>query len=170
MASPIENSAPRSLAGLLALGGGPDRVWRPEELGAILQHQMSAVVQFDLAAVAPDLSAKLATLAAADGLLIRSFADLFHHPHPPVELLILTKDFAKAVVNHPDAPLPDQIGRLLYLASIIVALLRCGRRITQLDDAALIDGLNWALAETWLDDPTRAILEEGRTFLTGAHC
>ena len=87
---------------------------------------------------------------------IRSFDDLLHHPHPPVELLTLTKQFAKAMVEHPESPLPREVGRLLYFASITVALIRCGQRISDLDNASLKAGLRWCLEHD--ADGTRSLL------------
>ncbi len=160
----VRDTDPKLLARLLAVTA-EDRVWRPEELGPILKHQLSVPVQFDLGSLDADLAAKLSSLAAAQGLLIRSFDDLLHHPHPPVELLTLTKQFAKAMVEHPESPLPREVGRLLYFASITVALIRCGQRISGLDNASLKAGLRWCLEQNWVDERTRALLKEGIDFL-----
>jgi hypothetical protein len=74
---------------------------------------------------------------------------------------VLTKDFAKRHLGHPESPLPPEIAKVLYLASIIVAMLRCHRRITRLRDAELREGLGWAMNQQWLDEPTRSLFREG---------
>ena len=155
----------RQVAKLMDLGAAGERLWRTEELEAILRHQLSAAVQFDLARIDQSLAGKLRNLTEAEGLLLHSFSDLLHHPNPPVELLILLKDFAKACRNHPDSPLPEEIATLLYFASIAVAMMRACRRITALDDEALRDGVQWLTNQTWLDDKTRSLLQEFLTFL-----
>ena len=155
----------RQLAKLMDLGHAGQRLWRTEELGAILRHQLSAPVQFDLAGIDQALAGKLRNLTEAEGLLLQSFSDLLHHPAPPVELLILLKDFAKACRNHPDSPLPQEIATLLYLASIAVAMMRACQRITALDDEALRDGVQWLVDQTWVDDRTGSLFREFSSFL-----
>jgi hypothetical protein len=139
----------------------PDQSWGADELGSVFRHQMSSPVQFDLHNLARSAAAELETLCAAEGLLIRSFADLLHHPHPPLELLTMTKRFAKVSYHHADAVIPKDIAAVLYYASILVALVRCNRRITDLDDRDLAQGVRWALGLVWLDDSTRQLLNEG---------
>ena len=161
----VHSSDSRRLADLLEEGDRADRLWQPQELAAILRHQLSAPVQFDLGGLEKGLARKLAALSEAEGLLVRSFADLLFHPSPPLELLELTKRFAKSCRTHPHGPLPREIASLLYYASIVVAMLRCGKRITTLDDASLRRGVEWLLGQPWLEDKTRAILKEGLDFL-----
>ena len=72
--------------------GGPD--WRPEDLAAIFTHQLSVPITYDLSHLSPARTQQLCSLASSQGLLLKSFADLFLHPHPPLELLELTKAFA----------------------------------------------------------------------------
>lgn len=157
----ISQTDPGALAKLMMLGSGQVRAWRPEELEAVYRHQMSAVVQFDLAGLGQGPAGRLSTLSASEGLLVRSFADLFQHPNPPIELLVLTKQFAKASIDHPDGALPGEVAKVLYFVSIAVALVRCGQRITQLDDQALRLGIEGAIARPWVDEPIRAILRDG---------
>lgn len=137
------------------------RIWRPEELGAVLSHQLSAPVEFDLGRLDARLANRLRLAGAAKGLLLRSFNDLFQHQCPPLELLLLVKDFAKRHIAHPASPLPPEISRVLYFVSISAALARCGRRITRLDDARLRRGIEWAMAQPWVDDRTKGLLSQG---------
>jgi len=91
-------------------------------------------------------------------LLLKSFSDLFHHPSPPIELLKLTKEFAKANMDHPESGLPTDIVSVLYYTSIAAALVRLDTRISQLKDADLRRGLLWAKDQAWIDEETKALL------------
>ena len=57
--------------------------------------------------------------------------------------------------------LPDDFAPLLYILSIVVAMTKCGCRITGLDDQALRHSLQWALDQSWVDEPTRGLLRAG---------
>ena len=105
-AAALSKSQPKSLAAFLAAGAERARLWRPEELSAIFRHQMSAPILVDLGGFDPATAVRLKTLSEAQSLLLKSFSDLFHHPVPPLELLSLTKDFAKANMDHPESSLP----------------------------------------------------------------
>ncbi len=85
---------------------------------------MSAPILVDLGGYDPATAVRLKNLSDAQSLLLKSFLDLFHHPVPPMELLTLTKDFAKANMDHPDSSLPNEVAAALYYTSIAAALVR----------------------------------------------
>ncbi|MGD0261848.1 MAG: hypothetical protein ABSD29_18930 [Verrucomicrobiota bacterium] len=145
---------------MLETGEERARLWRPDELAAIFRHQMSAPMLVDLGTFDPRTATRLRTRSEAQGLLLRSFADLFHHPTPLIELLELVKDFAKANLDHPESGLPDEIAAALYYTSIAAALVRLDARISQLPDADLQRGLRWTMEQAWLDETTRELLAE----------
>lgn len=157
-AAALGKSPPKSLAAFLAAGEERARLWRPEELGAIFRHQMSSPILMDLGGFDPATAGRLKLLSDAQSLLLKSFSDLFHHPAPPLELLTLTKEFAKANMDHPESALPGEIASVLYYASIATALVRLDARISQLKDAELQRGLLWAKEQPWVDEQTRDIL------------
>ena len=157
-----------SLNTMMDLDMGGKKLWEPGELGAILQHQLAAPLECDLARFDTDLDQRLRAAETAGGPPVKTFSDLLAHPNPPVELLERTKQFAKACRSHPDSPLPDEIATVLYFLAIIAALLKCERRITRMDDAALKYSLQWALKLDWLDGPSRELLESGRRALDAA--
>jgi hypothetical protein len=165
----IHNSDPQSLTQMLSLDAGDEKLWSPEELGAILEHQLSAPLECDLARLDRGLARCLRELNFAahpeSARPLQSFRDLLSHPSPPLRLLELTKQFAKACRNDPQGPLPDEIATVLYFSSIVVAMTRCGQRITKMDDRSLEFSLNWALRQPWLDQATRQILLEGLSSL-----
>jgi hypothetical protein len=155
------NDEARMLARMLRLGESEHRVWRPEELGEVLAHQLAAPVVVDLESLDPGLGARLRDLCSSRSLVLNSFADLFFHPQPPLELLELTRQFARACRSHPDAMLPHEIATLLYVMSIVVAMLRCGARITTLDDGALRSAIVWLIEQPWVEPRLVGLLNEG---------
>jgi hypothetical protein len=156
----IHDTDNKSLAALLDLPPGGERLWRDEELGAILRHQLTAPLQVDLINLERGLAVKVRTLAESQGLVLKSFGDLLAHPNPPIELLKITKDFAKACRLSPHSPLPREIASVLCFASIAAALVRCRQRITGLSNEAIAEGLQWVMKRPWVDAPTRALVQE----------
>ena len=156
----VFKSRANKLATLLATGGERARLWRPDELAAIFRHQMSAPMLVDLGTFDPRNATRLRTLSEAQGLLLKSFSELFHHPAPPIELLELIKDFAKANMDLPESGLPDEIAATLYYTSIAAALVRLDESISRLPDADLQRGLRWTMEQAWLDEKSRELLAE----------
>ena len=154
----VFKSRAKKLATLMATGEEGARPWRPDELAAVFRHQMSAPMMVDLGALDPRTATRLRTVSEAQGLLLKSFDDLFHHPAPPIELLELVKDFAKANLDHPESGLPGEIAAALYYTSIAAALVRLDERISQLPDADLQRGLRSTLEQAWLDEKTKGLL------------
>jgi hypothetical protein len=165
-AASVFKRQPKSLAALMEASGERSRLWRPDELGAIFRHQMSAPVVVDLGGYDPGTASRLRTLGDAQSLLLKSFSDLFHHPTPPLELLELTKNFAKANMDHPESSLPSEVAAALYYTSIAAALVRLGARITRLPDTDLRRGLLWTRDQPWLDEKTKALLQDAIVKLT----
>ena len=154
----VFKSRANKLAALMATGEERVTLWRADELAAIFRHQMSAPVLVDLGTFDPRTATRLRILSEAQGLLLRSFDDLFHHPAPPIELLVLVKDFAKANLDHPESGLPGEIAAALYYTSIAAALVRLDARISHLPDADLQSGLRSILEQAWLDEKTKGLL------------
>jgi hypothetical protein len=142
------------------LGCGNAQVWNAEDIAAIFRYQMDSPVVVDLSTLDPAIGARLALLAQTKGLLLRSFRDLLLHPSPPLELLKLAKNFAKANRGHPESVLPEEVAAVLYFACIAVALVRCSARITKLDAKELAAGLRWSAEQPWVDAPLKALLTE----------
>ena len=148
------------LAALLATGEERARLWRADELAAMFRHQLSAPILVDLGSFDPRTASRIKNLSEAQGLLLKSFADLFSHPSPAKELLVLVKEFAKANMDHPESGLPTEITTALYYTSIAAALVHLGERISKLSDTDLQNGFRWAQQQAWLDENTRALLGE----------
>lgn len=164
----VFKSRAKDLAALMATGEEQSRLWRPDELAAIFRHQISTPMLVDLDNFDPHAAAQLKLASAAQGLLLKSFSDLFHHATPPVELLLLVKDFAKANVDHPESGLPAEIASALYYTSIAAALVHLGTRISKLPDADLKRGLSWTREQSWLDEATKGLLAQALEKLPAA--
>src|SRR5687768_14922488 len=134
--------------------------WSGDEIAAIYRHELTAPLHIELGAVDAATARRLKLVSASHGLLLRSMGELLHHPNPPVELLVMVKDFGKASLDHPDSPLPREVAGVLYWSAIAAALVRTGQRITSLADAKLRDGFAWAAAFGWLDEAGRALLRQ----------
>jgi hypothetical protein len=185
----LSGTDPAVLSLLLALGGsgagdaaaGPDwREWGDGEMADVLRHQLGAPLLFDLGRSGPDRNAgggerpagPQGSATPAGAPPIASFGDLLRHPAPPVELLILVKEFGRAGRAGRAAPigaeesegiggtLPPEVGTLLYYAAIAAARVRHGRRITSMGDDDLRNGVEWALQQPWLDGPTRELFRQ----------
>jgi hypothetical protein len=159
--NPFPNSNSNSLAGLMKLTRDEPVAWPSDELGAILRHQLSAPLEYDLRTIAPDGQRTIGEMTAAikSGPRPRSFGDLIVHPAPPLDLLGLMKDFARG--GRDSAALPPEVGTVFYYAAITLGLLRHNARITKLDDATLRKGIEWSAALPWIDDGMRQMFTEG---------
>ena len=157
----VYHSKSQLLGKAIDLATEKEILWGPNELGAVLKHQLSAPVGPDLTRRYPRQARQIRDWVASCQPPIESFRDLFGHPDPPLGLLALVKEFAKTSTDHPDSPLPLETAQVLYSASIVVARVRTGNRITQLDDEALRYNLTWALAQPWLVPELRAIFRAG---------
>ena len=156
----VFKSRAKKLATLMATGEERAKLWRPDELAAIFRHQMSAPMLVDLGTFDSRTATRLRTLSEAQGLLLKSFADLFHHPAPLIELLALVKNFAKSNLDHPESGLPGEIASALYYTSIAAALVHLDSRISQLPDSDLRRGLRWTEEQAWLDEKTKGLLAQ----------
>jgi len=154
----LQSTTPGRLARLLRLDEDEAEVgeWQRKELGAILRHQLDSPLTADLA-VEKGMSGS-----------IRTFGELLGHPDPPVRLLELLKDFAKAHCSHPRSSYPTEVMKAIYYASIEAALLRAGQRITRLSDEELSRGLAMLVDRPWLEERTRGLLMQGLSCLRAA--
>jgi hypothetical protein len=162
-AASILNAGPRQLAYLLGLDTAEPGEWGPDELGAILRHQLDAPLSVDLplSPTAPWAGPGIEPSATgASSEVPGTFADLFHRPDPPTQLLRVVKDFAKANCCHPASALPNDIATLLYYETIVAARLHARQRISQLTEEELRAGVTWVLEQTWVDERTRGLFTE----------
>ena len=168
--SQTHHPASAALDRLIAFDADGRAIWPADDLRDTLRRQLRSHLLWQLRQPDPAHQRLLATLTHSTQYPLESFHDLLHHPRPPIELLRLTKDFAK--LNHvdPSSLVPPEVSLLLYYGCIIVALLRCNQRISKLADDDLRNGLNWAVKQPWADQETRSLFREGLTLLrSGLH-
>lgn len=171
--APEPSSTPRSLqqeakclSVLLEEMDPGEIAWTREDLHAILRHQLQAPLQVDLGSMLPGSAGKIAQLASARGLLLRSFLDLLTHPHPPPELLAMTKEFAKRNLVGPESALPGDVARVMYFSSIAVALQKTGHNISQLPSDQILNGIEWCQQRDWLQPEIETLLQDAHEQLT----
>jgi hypothetical protein len=153
----LQQTDPRILALFLDMEEGQRRIWPADELGAILRHQLETSVQLDLEGLGSTFKSRLLALPAAQQPGKLTFGQLFQIASPPADLLNLVKQFAKASRVRGETVLPPEIATVLYLASIVVARLRCGKRISDQSDESLTYGIQWVLDQPWADETTRQL-------------
>ena len=85
----VRKGTAAQLSQILDLGGRADE-WKEQDLPAMLQHQFSAPLDFDLRSqelAGGEAQSREKTLTGAASIRIETFKDLLTHPAPPLELL-----------------------------------------------------------------------------------
>ena len=128
MDTDIQHSTTKTLAevmGLFETRTSPG--WSDHELAAMVNHQLAVPLAFDLSRLRGVDEKQVTDLTRRDDGHIDTFGDLLTHPNPPVEVLSMVKEYAKASMDHPSSSLPRPIASALYYAAIVVAKLRCNK-------------------------------------------
>src|SRR5205814_2229651 len=73
----------------------PASEWLPEELAAILRHQLNAPLYVDLAALVPDVLRQLKSAGTTAEQLGQRFGELLLSPNPPIELLQAVRQMSR---------------------------------------------------------------------------
>lgn len=134
-------------------------LWSGEDLQTILDHQLQAPLIVDLGSMQGVDAEQIRQLACARGLVLQSFEDLLSHTHPPLQLLILTKEFAKRNLVSPRSTIPAEVARILYFSCIAAGMVHCNRKITRLSRDEIGEGLDWCLKCEWLKPEIRGLQE-----------
>ena len=58
--------------------------------------------------------------------------------------------------------LPAEVATVIYLASIVVAHLRCARRISEQSNESLLYGIQWVIDQPWVDEKTLSVFREAQ--------
>lgn len=144
---------------LLQLRAGKES-WSADELASMFRHQLNSGLAQDLSGMSGRDHQAIESLIEKECPGVRTFADLFSAPSPPMQLLELTKRFAKAHRADPLAVLPPEISTGIYFLAIVAARLRYGKSITQLPEAELKAGADWVARQAWCDMSARRLLRE----------
>ena len=98
--SDVNNSSAQSLSYMMDPDADSGHLWAAEELGEILEHQLATRLECDLSDKSTQVSEEL---EAAEKSGVTTFGDLLHHGSPPLELLKLTRRFAKGCRTQPES-------------------------------------------------------------------
>ena len=155
----IHLAASQKLAKLLDPAGDSPTVYQGADLGMVLRHQLAAPLAEELSSPICGAEGRSLPLVGLDSSL-KTFNDLLHHESPPLDLLKRAKNFSKSCRMNPDL-LPAEVATVIYYAAIIVARQRHVETITELPDELLEQGINWTLAQPWVDERTKSIFRSG---------
>jgi hypothetical protein len=151
---------PRRIARLFALEEAEVAPWSKRDLADVLRHQLKAPIRLGIVETGPELGEAPAK-ETVDWSVLNTFEKVLHHPHPPVSLLCMIKEFAKAHLDASGCRLPAQVAAVVYLASIASALVHCHERISQSDNQALERAFVWAIDQGWVDENLKGVLRAG---------
>ena len=155
------------LSEVLGLATGEKESWQPDELRKMLASQLEAEFEFELNYADPSLTAQFQSMSRAGEPAPRTLGELFRDRHPSTMRLVLAKDYAKAAQQQPASGIPRDVALVLYYLSIAAGLVRRDKRITELNDADLRRGFDWALKRSWLVEEARELLAQGRQKVGG---
>jgi hypothetical protein len=142
-------SDPRCLASLMSPEPAGSQ-WQPQELSAVLLHQMRAPLSCALGENASTALREENT----------TFNDQIKEPHPRLELLEAIRASAKEIMSNAASGIPLEVAGVFYYGSIALARLRLNTRISNLDDNSLRQGIQHLAACPWLDDASRAVFTQ----------
>ena len=158
-AAAVFKSSPEQLLKIMNLGEELPEAWKARDWPDMLRHIRTAPLEVELKARIGD-----GNLGASDD--IKTCGDLFEHPHPPLKLLQLAKDFFKEKAGAGANRQPEQeVAYLLYLLTIVTARVRLGVSISSLPDVELMPGVDWALNQSWLEESARTLCLRAREIL-----
>ena len=140
-------------------------LWSPDEMKAMWRHQLSAPMDVDLAGVTSVRATTLRQSPHLAGFKGRTFTDLFSMPEAPVELLELTKEFAKDTLKQAEEKQLKEIASALYYAAYAAGLLRHQKLIGSMKQDELKPGFSWAIKLSWLDEETRQLIGKARDLI-----
>lgn len=162
----LGQSDPQQLARVLGLASSSPGFWRPEELAAIWKHQFSDPLKLVLIPDEDDFEFIRELLQEADLSGLSTFREIVLSPNCPLRVLQITKEYSKRARQNASATAPPEISTVLYFLSIASALRHCSKRITTLDDQALVQGFTWCLEQAWLEEPEKSIFNAAREQVT----
>ena len=163
----IFETAPEDAARLLDEALDGDRTWSDDELASVLRHQLSASLRSDLFETYSDESVATDSISEHRAFVEGSYRDLLSHVDPPVALLRVVKDWAKACRSRDKGLIPTDIATVLYYAAIAAGRVRLGENISSMSDKSLKKGFGWALSRPWLDGHLRALFSASIADLAG---
>ncbi len=149
----LRSAPPRRLASLFDETLGISSPWTREEFGAILKHQLSAVILPDVSHLRTDLGRE-----AQDPTLNpnTTFCEALGAVPPSMKLLHVIKNISKARAAHKESGIPREVSLVVYYSAIAAAINHGEKSITTLSRETLSDGLHWVLDQEWVEETVKA--------------
>ncbi|RJQ63189.1 MAG: hypothetical protein C4530_03860 [Desulfobacteraceae bacterium] len=151
----------RHILGVLMDPSRPDASpWSPGDFRAILEHQLATPLLSELERFADIASCSpegILSLLADCGCSRHTFGDLLNLVAPPISVLKLLKDYAKASLTG-KGDLPEEVARVLYIVVILQGLKIGSRAISSLDDAIIKREARRCQTFGWLPENIRELL------------
>jgi len=146
----LSTTTPAQLLDLLREGATPSpEVWDASDYADIWRQQLHT----------PLVTITHRPEASEDLGEVRTLGQLLDHPAPPAEVVRLLAQYAKSCVVQPHGDLPEEVARVLYFLMVGVGRDRGEHEVSSLSAERLAEGLRWAAARDWLDEPTRQRLQ-----------
>lgn len=152
----VQSAQPSQLAKLLDPDSDSPTIYSGADPAVILRHQLQAPLTEELASSVAGVRLQSLELEAD----FKKFEDIFHHPHPPLEMLKRAKEYAKTCRNNHHL-LPPEVATVLYYAALTAARVHADAKITQLSDADFRKGLDWAIAQPWMEEKLKELFRQG---------
>ena len=104
--SDLSGSEPQMLSRLIGVGDRSSHDWQHDELASIMRHQLDADLVGELGGADIRTRHRVADMQPHDRPRLTTIRDLLCASNPPIELLILAKEYARSFHSHPESPLP----------------------------------------------------------------
>jgi|SRR5579862_1517660 len=149
---------PTHISNLLRLSEDAQALWRPDEMPELFEHLLSAPLELERKPDTTEKPREYGQATNAIGSPRITFGGLLHERTTNLDLFMSAKEFAKRERSNSSSLLPKPVATVLYFAIIAAAIEQHGKRITELGDKELKDGLRWSEAQPWLDQKTSRLL------------
>ena len=152
-----------SLSRLLALALDRKAVPDEHELAELFEDVLNQPCAFATDMLPPENLEQIRRFCQAQGVLsFRSLRDLLCSQRPPIELLYMLKEFAKACRVSPSGELPDAVTAALYFLTAALAKKHYGSlqpEFSSISDADLSSGIDWFRDQPWIDPALKRLLD-----------
>lgn len=153
----LENATPDQLASLLTCEM-PAPPWSSVDLADMWRQLLSVSILEELDRVGATTNAVANACDAAIPVIAR-IEELLGHPTPPVLVLDAIRRMAKIQAASNEGAGSGTVARALYFTTLATGF-NAKVSTTKLSDAQFVDGLEWAIAQPWIDEKTRAVLQQ----------
>ena len=153
---------PEGLARILSVDDNGVNLWNAEEMQAIWKHQLSAPIDADLDTLVSVRATELRASPEVKAVGSKTFSELLNHPAPPIQLLKLTKEFAKQTLKNAEEAHLRDLASALYYATYAAGLKHFNQLLGSMSGRELLPGFDWALKQSWLDSQTLKLISEAR--------